>query len=188
MVRDAEATKLRILDAAIVEFSAHGLAGARVERIAQQSGSNKRLIYVHYGSKEGLFGATLEKVLNDVADAVPLTIDDLPSYAGKLFDHLLVHPQALRLGLWRRLERPASGPDETGMYADKVAEMVSGRGGPDSGLAPIDLIVLIVGLAQAWFISPDDLLTSGGDDPTQTERIQQHRAALVEATRRLCGA
>ena len=33
--RNAEATKERILDAALAEFSAYGIAGARVDRIAQ---------------------------------------------------------------------------------------------------------------------------------------------------------
>ena len=39
--RDAEATKARILEAATAEFAAHGIAGARVDRIAASAGANK---------------------------------------------------------------------------------------------------------------------------------------------------
>ena len=44
-MRNAEATKERILEAALAEFSDHGIAGARVDRIAQAARCNKNLIY-----------------------------------------------------------------------------------------------------------------------------------------------
>lgn len=39
--RDAEATRCRILAAATAEFAAHGIAGARVDRIAKAAQSHK---------------------------------------------------------------------------------------------------------------------------------------------------
>ena len=39
-VRDAEASRARILDAATAEFAAFGLAGARVDRIADAADAN----------------------------------------------------------------------------------------------------------------------------------------------------
>jgi AcrR family transcriptional regulator len=53
-------TRQKILDAALEEFSRHGLGGARVERIAQRASANKRMIYYYFGSKEDLFLAALE--------------------------------------------------------------------------------------------------------------------------------
>jgi len=44
------------------EFAAKGLAGARVNVIARESGANKRMIYHYFGSKEGLYQAALERV------------------------------------------------------------------------------------------------------------------------------
>jgi len=78
MIRDAAATRARILGAAVAEFSAVGLAGARVDRIAEASGSNKRMIYVYFGDKEGLFEAALQTALGELMAAVPITEDDLP--------------------------------------------------------------------------------------------------------------
>jgi AcrR family transcriptional regulator len=58
--RDAERTKRRILRAAVAEFAAKGLAGARVDAIARRARSNKRMIYQYFGNKEGLYVEVLE--------------------------------------------------------------------------------------------------------------------------------
>src|SRR6059058_5820599 len=50
--RDPEGMRIRILEAAKQEFAAHGLAGARVDRIAVNAGANKRMLYYHVGNKE----------------------------------------------------------------------------------------------------------------------------------------
>jgi len=47
MPPDSTATKARLLDAALSEVAEHGIAGARVDRIAEQAGANKRLLYVY---------------------------------------------------------------------------------------------------------------------------------------------
>jgi len=68
-VRDAGATKLRILAAARVEFADHGYMGARVDRIARTARANKRLLYYYIGNKEALYLATLERAYADIRSA-----------------------------------------------------------------------------------------------------------------------
>jgi len=58
--RDPEGMRLRILEAAKQEFANHGLAGARVDRIAAKADANKRMLYYHVGNKEDLYLAVLE--------------------------------------------------------------------------------------------------------------------------------
>jgi AcrR family transcriptional regulator len=187
MVRDAAATRARILDAAIEEFTTYGLAGARIDRIAEAAEANKRSIYVYFDSKELLFKAALHHVITDLVTAVVLTEDDLPDYAGRMFDYHLQHPQALRMSMWRQLERPTAGPDVAGVYAEKIRVMKQRqRGRAPGGLPPTDLIVLIIGLAQSWLLTPDDLLAADGSDPRSSRRLASHRASIVEAARRLC--
>ena len=65
--RSAE-TRSRILDAALREFSAHGLAGARTEQIATAANVNKALIYYHFGSKENLYIAAVELIAGKIHD------------------------------------------------------------------------------------------------------------------------
>ena len=60
-MKDAERTRRSILDAATEEFARVGLGGARVDRIAERSGANKRMLYYYFGSKENLFLAALEE-------------------------------------------------------------------------------------------------------------------------------
>ena len=61
--RDAEATKIRILDAAEEEFAKGGLLGARTEAIAANIGVTKSMIFYHFGDKEGLYQAVLERAI-----------------------------------------------------------------------------------------------------------------------------
>ena len=58
--RDPEGMRLRIMRAATAEFARYGFGGARLERIAQSAGANKRMIYYHVGDKEALYLAVLE--------------------------------------------------------------------------------------------------------------------------------
>lgn len=67
--RDADATKARILGAAKKEFAENGLAGARVDIIAERAEANKRMIYHYFGSKEELFTAVLVEAYVDIREA-----------------------------------------------------------------------------------------------------------------------
>ena len=81
---NAEAMRERILEAASAEFSAYGVAGARVDRIAKVAGCNKNLIYIYFESREALFTTVLNRSLAGVYEALPLTPDDLPGYAARV--------------------------------------------------------------------------------------------------------
>ncbi|HEY6489586.1 MAG: TetR/AcrR family transcriptional regulator [Terracidiphilus sp.] len=61
-------TRTRILDSALSEFAAHGLAGARTDRIANAAGVNKALLYYYFESKENLYLAALESISAKVRD------------------------------------------------------------------------------------------------------------------------
>src|SRR5208282_3765165 len=65
----AAETRARILDAALGEFSTHGLAGARTEQIAEAAGVNKALLYYYFESKENLYVAALEMAAGRVRDS-----------------------------------------------------------------------------------------------------------------------
>jgi AcrR family transcriptional regulator len=64
--RDADRSQQTILLAARDEFALYGLAGARVDRIAERADINKRLIYYYFKSKDDLFLAVLENTYADI--------------------------------------------------------------------------------------------------------------------------
>lgn len=68
-VRDAERTRQALLAAAEIEFSTKGLAGARVDVIAEQAAANKRMLYYYFGSKEELYVAVLERAYGAMREA-----------------------------------------------------------------------------------------------------------------------
>lgn len=67
--RDADRSQQTILLAARDEFALYGLAGARVDRIAERADINKRLIYYYFKSKDELFLAVLESTYADIRAA-----------------------------------------------------------------------------------------------------------------------
>ncbi|MGE0716962.1 MAG: TetR/AcrR family transcriptional regulator [Alphaproteobacteria bacterium] len=60
--RDAARTRERILRAAVREFAAQGYAGGRIEAIARRSTVAKGLVFHHFGCKEGLYLAVMERI------------------------------------------------------------------------------------------------------------------------------
>lgn len=77
-IRDAEATRNRILAAAKKEFAKKGLGGARVDVIAGRAKANKRMIYHYFGSKEALFQHVVEDAYVGIRTAErKLDLDDM---------------------------------------------------------------------------------------------------------------
>jgi AcrR family transcriptional regulator len=179
MPYDAHATRERLLAAAIEEFAARGLAGGRVDRIASTAAANKRAIYDYFGGKEQLFDAALVRVVDDLNTANPLLEDDLPEYSGRLFDYLQAHPEAVRMNAWWRLERPQLGPR---LAPEWVSHL---RAVSDRAIDPADLVILIIGLVNAWSLSAPELLAAVGQSAADPARLAAHRATVVEGVRRL---
>lgn len=102
--RDADATKLRIMQAAKKEFAKHGLGGARVDEIAERAKANKRMIYHYFGSKEKLFKAVLEAAYLDIRNAEQkLDLESMPAEQALehlvrfTWDYYLKHPEFITL-------------------------------------------------------------------------------------------
>ena len=178
--------RARLLDAAFAEFAQHGLAGARVDRIAEAAQANKGLIYVYYGNKEQLFDTVLTQRVGALFDAVPFTTADLPGFAGALFDHLLASPKLLRLNAWRQLERgdPPTVGIEWGRETIEAISQAQQRGVITTELEPADLLTLMLGMVTSWF-RVSSLRNWATEDSGSPQRLQQHRAALTTAVRRL---
>lgn len=76
---DPAATRQDILDVAIREFAKKGLAGARIDEIAAQTATSKRMIYYYFQSKQGLYLAALEESYRGIRQIEgTLHLEDLP--------------------------------------------------------------------------------------------------------------
>jgi AcrR family transcriptional regulator len=123
MARNAEQTRARILDAATAEFSARGIAGARVDRIAAAASCNKALLYSYFGNKEQLFDAVFAALVTRLVEANPIDAEHLDEYAGTLVDSYLASPELVRLALWDRLERGGAGMRSPELLATDAAKV-----------------------------------------------------------------
>ena len=110
--RDPEGTRRKILAAALQEFSAKGIDGARVDAIAARARVNKQLLYYYFGSKDGLFRAVLRERLAERAPEAALADRTGPGRLAELQDRLAGARDWVRLLTWEALERSGRGPVE----------------------------------------------------------------------------
>jgi AcrR family transcriptional regulator len=100
----AETTRLNILEVATQEFADKGLAGARIDEIAEKTDSSKRMIYYYFGGKDGLYRAVLERAYSGIRareaaqnfDAMNAT-EAMRSLVRHTFDYHDQHPEFVRL-------------------------------------------------------------------------------------------
>ncbi|MDD7940049.1 TetR family transcriptional regulator [Actinomycetospora lutea] len=186
MPKDGAATRRRLLDAATAEFSRYGIAGARVDRIADAAEANKAQIYAWFSSKDGLFDAVFAEHLALIVDLVPFDATDLPGYAVRLYDAYLETPSVILLATWARLERVPTGDLLTSVgdvMAGKLDAIRSAQadGLIDPELAPGDVYSLVIALSMTW--SPAaTVITAAPDDPAADH--ERRRTALAAVARR----
>ena len=180
--RDAVATRDRILDAAIAEFSRYGIAGARVDRVAAAAGANKSLIYQYIGNKDHLFDAVFETIVVRTIDEVPIDGSDLAGYAARLFDAHITRPEPMRIGRWDELERDGAGLRSPAVLQamtakTKVVAAAQRSGLVNDQLPPGVLLEMVIALSRTGPIDTH---------PPPTRRVRAaHRAHIISAVQQL---
>ncbi|KUJ70263.1 TetR family transcriptional regulator [Streptomyces albus subsp. albus] len=190
--RDPEATKARIFAAATAEFAAHGIAGARIDRIAREAKANKQLIYAYFGDKAELFAQVLQHALGGLAAAVPVDAEEPDGYVDRLMDYHQAHPELLRLLLWEGLEYgPATGipleEERRAHYQAKAENFAAAqeRGTIRRDVPPQDLVFMISALAGWSTAAPQLRRMLVGDTDEDLARL---RGSVRTAARRLTGS
>jgi AcrR family transcriptional regulator len=181
---DATETKRRLMQAAVDEFARYGLAGARVDRIADTAKANKRSIYMHFGTKEELFDKVVADSMLKLAESIAFT-GDLSHYAGELFDRLRKWPHIRRLYLWSVLEGEQPVEPEVAQYRARIDAIADaqreGRVCPD--IPPAQLMAMVIALVLSWDNAAWSLRAAQPDDGTGSD--DDRRAAVIAAVTRL---
>ncbi len=109
---DPERTRADIIEVATREFADKGLAGARIDLIAEAMRTSKRMIYYYFGNKEGLYLAVLENAYSRMRGIeAELHLEDLPpedalrKLVGHTVDYQLAHPEFIRLVMNENMHR-----------------------------------------------------------------------------------
>jgi AcrR family transcriptional regulator len=198
--RDPEGTRARILDAATQEFARSGLGGARVDRIAERAGANKRMLYYYFGDKDGLFLAVLEHAYEGIRSAeLALHLLDVPPVEGvrRLVEftwrYYLDHPEFLTLLNSENLHRAQHLKRSKNIRATNspliatLAEILrrgAAAGTFRTGVDALQLYISIAGLAY-FFLSNNHTLSQVFDrdlaaPAARAERLA-HMTTLVTA-------
>jgi len=101
---DPEGLKKRILASALTTFAAFGLQGARMEQIAEEAQTTKRMVVSHFSNKDQLYIEVLHLVYREIrqhesglnlADMSPTQA--IARLAEASFDYHVAHPDFMRL-------------------------------------------------------------------------------------------
>ncbi|MFW0786695.1 TetR family transcriptional regulator [Gordonia sp. CPCC 206044] len=186
MARESNSTHDRILAAATTEFAEHGIAGARIERIARSAQTSKERVYAYFRSKDELYRFVAARELEAMATAVPLEPKDLPGYAVRLHDHAVEHPQRLRLMQWGQLEMAsdtADGDPYQMIVQGKIEQLRRAQeaGQLEESWDPADVLVFVSQLATSW-AGQVDLVPAG---PERSAFLVSRRRAIETAVQQL---
>ncbi|WP_174639385.1 TetR family transcriptional regulator [Mycobacteroides abscessus] len=177
--------------AAKAEFTEHGLAGARLNRIAINANASKERLYSYFESKERLFEAVVAQWINDAPYQVPLSAEDVPGYVAGLFDNIIADPQGARLQRWIELEAPDGMFDNHLLRRIFQAKLDEVRRGQRCGLIdpawdPKSLLMLLIDIAYSMAASGFSIDRIVGE-PLSERTLTDRRNAAAEAARRLVG-
>ncbi len=194
--RDPLRTQARILEAARTEFASHGLGGARVDRIADEAGVNKRMLYHYFGNKDDLFLAVLEAAYADIRSAevaLHLSEVDPPEAIRRLvrftWDYYLAHPEFLNLlnsanlHKARHLEKSAKVRTMHSPFVAMIEEILArGRksGVFRAGVDPVQLYVSIAALSYFYLGNSHTLGAIFGRDLLSPRAKAERLAHMTE--------
>jgi TetR/AcrR family transcriptional regulator len=162
-VRDPEATRSAILDAAEKAFLAKGFSETSTSEIARRAGVTKSLIHHHFGSKEGLweavkvrrFSVYAEQQMQMLRDKEP-TADLLRDSMKMYFRFLRANPEIVKMLAWMFVEQ-SQGEDcadldkELTLAGIEKIRQAQERGDLRSDLNPGFILFTFIGIAQHWY-------------------------------------
>jgi TetR/AcrR family transcriptional regulator len=195
-VRDAERTQQAILAAAEEEFASKGLAGARVDVIAEQAGANKRMLYYYFGSKDDLYLAVLERAYGKMREAereLNLTdldpLDAIRRLVEFKFDYCLKNPTIIPLLAGENmhgakyLKRSRKLRDMHRMLVDIISKVLTEgekKGEIKPGIDPLHLYISISALSYLYFSNSATLSVAFGRQLSSSAEQNMRREHCVD--------
>ncbi len=185
-----------ILEVATAEFAEKGLSGARIDEIAAATRTSKRMIYYHYGSKEGLYLAVLEESYRRIrAIESRLSLEDLAPEAALrelvafTFDYQQHNEDFVRLVMNENMQRgkfiaKSRTIQQLNSPAIEAIRKVYERGVAAkvfrSGLDPLDLHVSISALCFFNVANRHTFTSIFMDEGSFTQMLRTRRDNIVE--------
>jgi TetR/AcrR family transcriptional regulator len=192
-----EESRAAILQAAVVEFSREGAAGARTDAIARAAGVNKALLYYYFKNKERLYAAVLDQVFGGLKQTIEKALsNDLPprekllAYVGAHFDYIASHHLYPRIAQNEMMRAAHGSAPQLARVAKqyfipvfrKVAAVIQ-EGQAAGVFRPVDpqhFVPSMIAVITFHFTNAPVLRLVAGIDPFSPERIAARRAAVLD--------
>jgi TetR/AcrR family transcriptional regulator len=193
-VRQKEATRANILEAALHEFSTHGFDGTSTRAIAERAQVHHALIKYHFQSKDALWRAAVtflfERQLQQVEHSPKLEdFADKKDYARAMLrqrvQYWAQHPEHARL----MVQESCRDSERFRWMVDTFIVRTSESSGnfvqwmQDEGIVPPAslpaLVYILVGAAQLFYTLAPEVQRVWGIDPSNKAAIEAHTDALV---------
>ena len=185
-----------ILDAAEIEFAAHGFAAARTESIAARANVVKGLIFHYFKSKEGLYEAVLVRAYEPLSEALDKSLeknlnatDALLSFVERLLAAMTERPLSPVIFMLESIQGGGEHFRKLGMpslYSRVEALLKKGIASGelremDSGPAAIN----IIGLCAFYFCAANNLSHAPGRsrNPLSRQSLARHTAEVMAFVR-----
>jgi AcrR family transcriptional regulator len=199
--RDADQTKTNILEAALQEFADKGLAGARVDEIAEKTSTSKHMIYYYFASKEGLYQSVLERaydnfrVAEQAVDYASLDpVDAMRSLIGQTFDMHVENPLSVRIIMGENLNNgehigKVAGLDERRailVTVDQILSRGAASGQFRNGLEPLHIHMTASALSFYFIANQFTFGMIFGLDYKSAAVVAERRTEIIETVLRYC--
>jgi AcrR family transcriptional regulator len=178
--RDPERTRQALLDAALSEFAAKGLAGARVNEIAARAGVNKQLISYHFDGKQGLYEALGERWLEREQEFADPSLP-LGALLVAYMRESIAQREMTRLFLREALDdAPAPTADHAERDEQELDDLRRRQrdGELDARLDPAFVMLVLQAIASAGVAFPGDVRRLTGLDPASDEFADRYAEQL----------
>lgn len=195
-VNDPDRTRADILEVAASHFAARGFSGSRVDEIAAETNTSKRMIYYYFGSKEGLYREVLGRRYNEIRvleKESGFDHDDpeiaLATLVGSTFDYHQSHSDFVRLVMVENIHRGENigevpGIDSRAQSVLNVLRRLLDRG-IEAGLFrdDIDPFQLHMSISALCFYNVSNRHTLGhifSRDIASAEMVAERRANVID--------
>jgi AcrR family transcriptional regulator len=160
-----ESTEQKILAAAKKIFISNGMAGARMQDIADEAGINKALLHYYFKNKEQLFQTIFSKVsvgvwqqITSIFDSDKSLFEKIESFCSLYIDKIIENPYIPLFVLYEMNQRPETFvkklfqgtlPNPKSFVAQINAEMKAGKIHP---VEPVQLVMSMVSMCVFPFM------------------------------------
>ena len=188
--------KRNILEVALAEFANFGFEGSRIESIAAGTKTSKRMIYYHFGNKDGLYAAVLEYAYRIVREVELAPLKDMPAmqalveYIGYAFDSFSRHPDFIRMSLQENLQGARflkRSPNIVQMnqasfaLLREIIERGQAEGTIRRDVIPMNVYINYIGLCHYHISSRFNYQVLFDFDTTRPENAQMRRDAICDS-------